>query len=111
MYENLAILATFVFLYSIVSGGLERTPINGALVFTAFGLALGPLGLGILSLNVDKEGLRTLAELTLALVLFTDAANANLGVLKRWLALPWRSGWGAADLLPPSPAACCSVDL
>ena len=32
MYENLAILAVFVFLYSIVSGGLERTPINGALV-------------------------------------------------------------------------------
>lgn len=83
MYETLAILSVFVFLYSISSGGLERTPINGALVFTAFGLALGPLGLDVLSLNVDTEGLRTLAELTLALVLFTDAANANLGVLKK----------------------------
>jgi len=51
-------------------------------VFTSFGLALGPPGLGVLSLNVDKEGLRTLAELTLALVLFTDAANVNLGVLQ-----------------------------
>jgi len=90
MYENLAILAVFVFLYSIASGGLERTPINGALVFTAFGLALGPLGLGLLSLNVDKEGLRTLAELTLALVLFTDAANANLGVLKQSFHIPQR---------------------
>ena len=46
MYENLAILALFVFLYSLTSGGLERTPINGAVVFAAFGLALGPLGLG-----------------------------------------------------------------
>jgi len=90
MYENLAILAAFVFLYSIASGGLERTPVNGALVFTAFGLALGPLGLGLLSLDVDKEGLRTLAELTLALVLFTDAANANLGVLKRSFHIPQR---------------------
>ena len=90
MYENLAILAVFVFLYSIASGGLERTPINGALVFAAFGLALGPLGLGVLSLNVDTEGLRTLAELTLALVLFTDAANANLGVLKRSIGTPER---------------------
>jgi len=90
MYENLAILAMFVFLYSLASGGLERTPINGALVFTTFGLALGPLGLGVLSLNVDKEGLRTLAELTLALVLFTDAANANLGVLKRSFHIPQR---------------------
>ena len=90
MYENLAILAAFIFLYSIASGGLERTPVNGALVFTAFGLALGPLGLGLLSLDVDKEGLRTLAELTLALVLFTDAANANLGVLKRSFHIPQR---------------------
>ena len=90
MYENLAILATFVFLYSIASGGLERTPINGALLFAAFGLALGPLGLDILSLNVDTEGLRTLAELTLAMVLFTDAANANLGILKKSFHIPQR---------------------
>lgn len=90
MYENLAIMAAFVFLYSIASGGIERTPVNGALVFTAVGLALGPLGLGILNLNVDKEGLRTLAELTLALILFTDAANANLGVLKRSFHIPQR---------------------
>ena len=90
MYENMAILAAFVFLYSIASGGLERTPINGALVFTAFGLALGPLGLGILSLNLDREGLSTLAELTLALVLFTDAANANLSVLKKSFHIPQR---------------------
>ena len=90
MYENMAILAAFVFLYSIASGGLERTPINGALLFAAFGLALGPLGLGLLSMNVDKEGLRTLAELTLAMVLFTDAANANLGVLKKSFHIPQR---------------------
>ena len=33
MYENLAILGTFIFLYSIISGGLEKTPINGALAW------------------------------------------------------------------------------
>jgi len=90
MYGDLAIMAACVFLYSIVSGGLERTPVNGALVFTLGGLALGPMGLGILNLNVEKEGLRTLAELTLALVLFTDAANANLGVLKKSFHIPQR---------------------
>jgi NhaP-type Na+/H+ or K+/H+ antiporter len=90
MYETLTILAAFTFLYSITSGGLERTPINGALLFTAFGLALGPLGLGILKLDVDREGLRTIAELTLALVLFTDASNANLGVLKKNIGIPRR---------------------
>jgi NhaP-type Na+/H+ or K+/H+ antiporter len=90
MYENLAIMAGCVFLYSIVSGGLERTPVNGALVFILCGIALGPVGLGVLNLNVEREGLRTLAELTLALVLFTDAANANLGVLKKSFHIPQR---------------------
>jgi NhaP-type Na+/H+ or K+/H+ antiporter len=90
MYENLAIIAVFVLIYSMVCGGLERTPINGAVVYTAFGLVLGPLGLGLLNLDVGAEGLRTLAELALALVLFTDAANADLGVLKASIGLPKR---------------------
>ena len=90
MYENLAILGTFIFLYSIVSGGLEKTPINGALVFVAFGLAVGPLGLDLLVGDVDSEGLSTLAELTLALLLFADAATANLDELKRFSGIPVR---------------------
>ena len=90
MYQDLAILAVFVFLYSISAGRLERTPVNGAIVFAAFGLAFGPLGLGLLSLDVEAEGLRTLAELTLALVLFTDAANADFGVLKQSIGIPQR---------------------
>ena len=47
MDANLAILGTFIFLYSIVSGRLEKTPINGALVFIAFGLVVGPLVLNL----------------------------------------------------------------
>jgi NhaP-type Na+/H+ or K+/H+ antiporter len=88
MYLNLAILAAFIFLYSIVSGRLDRTLFNGAILFTAFGLIVGPLGLGILGLNIDAEGLSTLAELTLALVLFTDASNANLRELKHSFRIP-----------------------
>jgi NhaP-type Na+/H+ or K+/H+ antiporter len=51
-------------------------------------LIVGPLGLGILGLNIDAEGLSTLAELTLALVLFTDASNANLRELKHSFRIP-----------------------
>jgi len=90
MYEYLAILATFVFLYSIVAGGLERTPINGAVVFMLFGLAIGPAGFGFLGMVVEDEILRSLAELTLGLVLFTDASNADLSVLKRSIGIPGR---------------------
>ncbi len=88
MYENLAILAAFIFLYSLVSGGLEKTLFNGAVVFMAFGLFLGPLGLGALTLEVDAELLSTLAELALAMVLFTDASNANLRELKHSFKIP-----------------------
>jgi len=90
MYQNLAILAAFVLVYSAVAGRLEKTPISGAIVAMGFGLACGPLGLEIFTPHVDGELLRTLAELTLALVLFTDAANANLSVLKISLQLPER---------------------
>ena len=90
MYENLAILAAFVLIYSLICGGLEKTPFNGAIVFTAFGLVLGPLGFGFLNLEVDAELLSTLAELTLALVLFTDASNTDLKTLKKNRAIPKR---------------------
>lgn len=86
----MALLATFIFFYSTLAGGLERTPINGALVFTAFGLLCSPLGLNLFTFKLDTEALRTLAELTLALVLFTDASNANLKVLRKSFHIPQR---------------------
>jgi len=90
MYSNLAILAAFVFFYSIVAGRLEKTPLSGALVFVLFGLIFGPLGLDFLKLRVDAELLSNLAELTLALVLFSDASNANLRELKHSFHIPQR---------------------
>ncbi len=90
MYETLAVLAGFALLYSVVASRVERTWISGPIIFTVFGLALGPLGLGWIGLDTDPERIKTLAELTLALVLFTDAAGADLGVLKRFKRLPVR---------------------
>lgn len=90
MYENLAVFGAFIFAYSLLNGGLERTPINGAVVFTAFGLIMGPECLDILKVAISEEALRTLAEVTLALVLFTDASNANLSILKKNTQLPLR---------------------
>ena len=90
MYESLALLAGFVLLYSIVAKGVERMWVSGPIVFTAFGLLIGPAGLDLLSFETERETLKTLAELTLALVLFTDAAGADLGVLRRSARLPAR---------------------
>jgi NhaP-type Na+/H+ or K+/H+ antiporter len=89
-YQTLAVLAAFAFLYSVVASGLERTPINGALVYLFAGLACGPYGLGLVELNVEAEGVKGLAEFTLALVLFSDAANSDLAVLRRVRRVPAR---------------------
>jgi len=90
MYEYLIVFGAFVFLYSVSAGGLARTPVSGPIVFTAFGFLIGPLGLNLVEFSIDAEGLRALAELTLAMVLFTDAAKANTAVLRRRADLPQR---------------------
>ena len=90
MYENLALFAAFVLVYSAVAGAVERTWISGPIVFTCFGLLVGPMGFGLLTWDVDRETIRSLAEVTLALVLFTDAAGADMGVLKKTTGLPVR---------------------
>ncbi len=110
MYQDIVILALFTFLYSTLAGAIERTWFSGALVFTAFGLLIGPAGADLVSFEADSESIKTLAELTLALVLFTDAAGADLAVLKKTEALPTRLlliglpltillGFGVATLL------------
>jgi NhaP-type Na+/H+ or K+/H+ antiporter len=82
-YQTLAVLAAFTFFYSLVASRLERTPINGALVYLFAGLLCGPYGLKLVELNVDAEGVKGLAEFTLALVLFSDSANSNLAILRK----------------------------
>ncbi len=90
MYQNAAILAAFLLIYSAVAGRVERSWISGPIVFTGIGFVLGPDGLGVMRINIGGEGLRILAELTLAMVLFTDAANADFTVVRRNLGLPER---------------------
>jgi NhaP-type Na+/H+ or K+/H+ antiporter len=51
---------------------------------------MGPLGLGWFDGDVSHTGLRVLADLTLALILFIDAANADLAILKRQFRIPSR---------------------
>lgn len=90
MYAELAILVVFIFIYSSIAGGLEKTIISGPMIFTIVGLVIGPLGFGWLHLELDHNGLRVMADITLALVLFLDAANANLSEVKKNFQIPLR---------------------
>ena len=90
MYQNAAILAAVVLLYGAIAGRVERSWLSAPILFTAAGLLLGPGGIGALDPPLTSGGLRTLAELALAMVLFSDAAHADLGVVRRTAGLPAR---------------------
>jgi NhaP-type Na+/H+ or K+/H+ antiporter len=90
MYENLAVIAVFAYVFSTIAGRLERSFISGPILFLAFGLLAGPVGLGIINLSVDTQELRVMADITLALVLFIDAANADLTTLRSHSLIPRR---------------------
>ena len=90
MYETLTLLALFVLVYSSVAGAVERTWISGPIVFTCFGLLISPVGFDLLAWDTDRELVRSLAEVTLAMVLFTDAAGADVKVLKKVSGIPAR---------------------
>jgi NhaP-type Na+/H+ or K+/H+ antiporter len=90
MYDDLATLAIFAFFFSVIAGRVERSVITGPIVFIFFGLLAGPYGLGIMDLSVETVELRVIADLTLALVLFIDASNADLRVLRIHATIPRR---------------------
>ena len=90
MYDNLAILAAFAFLFSAMAGRIERSAISGPMIYILFGLLAGPMVFGVLKLDVQAVEIRVIADLTLALVLFIDAANANLSTLRTHAIIPRR---------------------
>ncbi|MFQ2176424.1 cation:proton antiporter [Aeromonas veronii] len=90
LYQNLAVIAAFLLLYSLIAGRFESKMVNGPLLFLLTGWLLGPGGLELLSLSIDSAGIKLLAELTLVIVLFNDAANTNWQVLLANRQLPIR---------------------
>ena len=87
---DLAVLASVVFVFGLVSRRLEGTILTAPIVFVATGLILGPAGLGVVKLGLDNHTVLLLGEVALALVLFTDAARLNLSALRQNEGLPLR---------------------
>jgi NhaP-type Na+/H+ or K+/H+ antiporter len=90
MYNDLATLTLFAFAFSVIAGRVERSAVSCPMIFIAFGLVAGPVGLGFLDLDIHTVELRVIADLTLALVLFIDASNADLKTLRRHATIPRR---------------------
>lgn len=86
----IAIFVILLFLYSLLSGRLARTPVTPAIAFTAAGV-LACVGVPALGLEAARlEVFLSIAEVGLVLLLFTDASRTDLAVLRDIRALPMR---------------------
>src|SRR4029077_2621904 len=83
-------IALVVLGFAAVSGLVNGTPITAAIVFTGFGLLLGPNVFGVVDPAPNGETVKLLAESTLAVVLFGDAARIDLNALWEERPLPER---------------------
>jgi NhaP-type Na+/H+ or K+/H+ antiporter len=87
---ELPIVAGGVLAVAAVSRRLTGTPVTPAMVFTAIGVIVGPLVFDGVDAATTGEGVRTLAEATLAVVLFSDASRIKPHQLRREFAVPLR---------------------
>lgn len=90
IYQSVMLLGALAFIYCTTSRWFERTPVNGALVYVIFGLVFGSAGLDLFDLDMNAEGLRVIAEITLGIVLFSDASGTDFKALEDNRNLPTR---------------------
>ena len=87
---GLTTVAVVILAYTLVASKLDRWWITGPMVFVAAGTILGPGGLDVLPLSLTNETVVTITELTLALLLFSDASTVRLGDVQGDAGLPRR---------------------
>jgi NhaP-type Na+/H+ or K+/H+ antiporter len=87
---DLAIVAGTMLAVAAVSRRLTGTSVTPAMVFVAVGLIVGPLVAGEVDVSPSSGTVRTLAEATLAVVLFSDASRIRLRALRSEYSVPLR---------------------
>lgn len=76
--------------FALVSRRLERWWISMPTAMLVVGIAIGPLGLGLIGTDAEATIIREVAELTLALMLFNDAVRIDLRALRTGYSVPLR---------------------
>jgi NhaP-type Na+/H+ or K+/H+ antiporter len=85
-----AVLALLVLGWAVMSDLLSRANITSPMVFVVAGFVLANPEWGPLDLDVETPALHLVTELTLALLLFSDAARVNVVKLRQDLGVPVR---------------------
>lgn len=90
MKWQLALTAASFLVVAGVSRKLTDTPVTPAMAFVLIGMLIGPLVADELKVAPTSATVRTLAEATLAVVLFGDASRIKLHALRREYSVPLR---------------------
>ena len=88
--QTFVVIAVLILGFGLVSGRLQKSIVTPPMVFVIFGLVMSARVLGLVVLDTEQEVVQTLAELTLILVLFSDATRIHLKTLRREYHLPLR---------------------
>ncbi|MHA7207850.1 cation:proton antiporter [Arthrobacter sp. MDT1-65] len=85
-----ALLMVVIFGWAVTSNRLGRWNITGPFVFMLAGFLLGNQSWGPVPIDAEAPSVHLLAELTLAMLLFSDAVRVNVGDLRHDLRVPAR---------------------
>jgi NhaP-type Na+/H+ or K+/H+ antiporter len=85
---EIAAVGVLVIAYAAVSMRIEHWPVTMPMVFVGGGL-IAELA-GWVDVSADVGAIALLAEITLAVILFSDAVRIDIRGLRRFLAIPTR---------------------
>jgi NhaP-type Na+/H+ or K+/H+ antiporter len=94
----LSVIAACILGWGLVAARVERWHVTAPMAFVILGLALTHGPVGFVHLSLHSSTIRTLAEIALALVLFSDASRVNVRAL-------------AADAIIPARLLCIGLPL
>ncbi|MDT8320425.1 MAG: cation:proton antiporter, partial [Xanthomonadales bacterium] len=89
-YWTGALIALLFLAFALGSRKLSHSMVTGPMLFAGFGFIIGPQVLGLVEIEISNRTIHAIAEITLLIVLFTDAAGADLKLFRQSRNLPLR---------------------
>ncbi|WP_440875363.1 cation:proton antiporter [Thalassotalea sp. PLHSN55] len=77
-HPGIVLIVLLILLFGLISQLTEKKPFTGPMFFMFAGILVGSFGLNLFELNIESEGVKLLAELTLIIILFVDATLINV---------------------------------
>jgi sodium/hydrogen antiporter len=87
---TVSVVAASIVLWGLVSARLTRWDISAPIVFVVLGLVTAHGPVTLVHLNLRSSTIREIAEITLVVVLFSDACRVNVRAMRADFALPVR---------------------